>query len=600
MSDVHWLQAVNGSFTNAADWSGGVVPGAHDNAILDAQGVPYTVTASNVEKIHSIQTSANATLLVSTGYFGDRKGTGSGSNAGVILVGADATFAAGGRINNTGLISLYGADATFSAGGQVSNSGTISLYGAKATFSAAGQVENTGTISISGGAAGAVFLIENGATLTGGGRIELGEGGANAFQSAGGVSYNVDNTISGSGTIVGAITNGAQGLIDATSAVGLKVTGSTMVNGGVLEATGGGALTISTDMYQLDGGLILSTSGSRVTVEGEVVGGTIEAAKHGTVVLSGVFVDDVTTEGTITGGADVRGTLTNLGEIYGGLGVTRSFLAGGGELNLGSYGDISDAGSYGYFTNVDNLIIGGGLIGNGPNFDFTNDAGGVVDDDGAKMLIGEVHGGAAIANAGLIECNSAGGLIFGAALLNTGTIVANLGTITLDKSVTGSGVFELADNTTLIATSTFSEFVVFTGKTGVLQLADSRYYGGAVVGFSKSGETSLDLVDITYGGGTQATYSGGRAGGVLTVTDQTNTAKINLQGDYLGCTFSVASDGGQGVLVVANQNKAAPAPLHAFIASMAAMTGPAAQTSRLAEAWSDRAPILVSPRIEAF
>jgi hypothetical protein len=120
------------------------------------------------------------------------------------------------------------------------------------------------------------------------------------------------------------------------------------------------------------------------------------------------------------------------------------------------------------------------------------------------------------------------------------------------------------------------------------------------LGFSKSGKTSLDLQDITYGGGTQATYAGGRAGGVLTVTDQTNTAKINLQGDYLGCTFSVASDGGKGVLVVANQNKAGPAPLHAFIASMAAMIGPAAQTSRLAEVWSDRAPILVSPRIEAF
>jgi hypothetical protein len=599
MSEIHWLQAVNGSFTNAADWSGGVVPGASDDAILDAQGAPYTVTASSIEMLDSIQTSANATLLVSGGYFGDRKGTGSGQNAGVILLGADATFVAGGQIDNSGRVSLYGAHATFTASGQVSNSGTISLYGARATFSAAGQVDNTGTILVSGGATGAVFLIKKSATLTGGGQIELGDG-PDVFRCGAGASYNVDNTISGSGTIVGAITNGARGLIDATSAVGLTVTGSTMVNGGVLESTGGGALTISTDMYQRDGGLILATSGSTVTVGGEVVGGTIEAARYGTVVLSGLFVEDVTTEGTITGGADVRGTLTNLGEIYGGLGVTRSYLAGGGELNLGSNGEIRDFSSYGYFTNVDNLIIGGGVIGYGPKCEFTNDAAGVVDDDGAKMQIGEVRGGgSAITNAGLIECNSTGGLIFGATLLNTGTIVANLGTITVDKSVTGSGVFVL-DDATLVAESDFNEFVVFTGKTGVLKLTYSQFYGGAIVGFSKTGRTSLDLLDITFDRSTQATYSGGRAGGVLTVTDQESTARIDLQGNYLGCTFSVASDGDHGVLVVANQNRAATAPLHAFIASMAALTGSVAQTDHLVEAWSDRAPILVSPRVEAF
>jgi hypothetical protein len=65
MSEIHWLNAVNGSFTNPADWSGGVVPGSPDDALLDAVGaMPYTVAASAIEMINTLQTGANATLLM--------------------------------------------------------------------------------------------------------------------------------------------------------------------------------------------------------------------------------------------------------------------------------------------------------------------------------------------------------------------------------------------------------------------------------------------------------------------------------------------------------------------------------------------------------
>ena len=43
----HWLNPISGSFTNASDWSGGMVPGAGAVAILDASGsTAYTVTSS--------------------------------------------------------------------------------------------------------------------------------------------------------------------------------------------------------------------------------------------------------------------------------------------------------------------------------------------------------------------------------------------------------------------------------------------------------------------------------------------------------------------------------------------------------------------------
>ena len=41
--DVHWTNAVGGSWTDPLNWSAGTVPGASDNAIIDAIG-SYVVT----------------------------------------------------------------------------------------------------------------------------------------------------------------------------------------------------------------------------------------------------------------------------------------------------------------------------------------------------------------------------------------------------------------------------------------------------------------------------------------------------------------------------------------------------------------------------
>jgi hypothetical protein len=73
MAEIHWANPISGSFTNAADWSSGVVPGASDDAILDAAGVtPYTVTAStNGTVVNSVRTAANATLDITAAFHGD-------------------------------------------------------------------------------------------------------------------------------------------------------------------------------------------------------------------------------------------------------------------------------------------------------------------------------------------------------------------------------------------------------------------------------------------------------------------------------------------------------------------------------------------------
>jgi hypothetical protein len=123
------------------------------------------------------------------------------------------------------------------------------------------------------------------------------------------------------------------------------------------------------------------------------------------------------------------------------------------------------------------------------------------------------------------------------------------GTLAVDGAVSGAGVVYIAGGTANFA-STFTENVVFTGTTGGLELAKSVSYTGQISGFSKTGTTSLDLRDITFGGSTKATYSGTTTSGVLTVTDGTHTAKIHFLGNYTGASWVLSKESGGGTIVV--------------------------------------------------
>ena len=54
MAQIHWANQVNGSFSDALDWSGGVAPGISDNAILDASGAAFTVNSGYNESVYSL------------------------------------------------------------------------------------------------------------------------------------------------------------------------------------------------------------------------------------------------------------------------------------------------------------------------------------------------------------------------------------------------------------------------------------------------------------------------------------------------------------------------------------------------------------------
>jgi hypothetical protein len=189
-------------------------------------------------------------------------------------------------------------------------------------------------------------------------------------------------------------------------------------------------------------------------------------------------------------------------------------------------------------------------------------------------------------------------------IVNAGTLqVGGSGTLILAGAVTGAGR-AIIDGGLLDCASSFNEAVTFTGKTGVLELAQSRTYTATVSGFSKTGGTSLDLDDIAFSKATTAGYAGTKKRGVLTVTDGTHTANIHLKGNYLNSTFVVSGDGHGGAIVHDPAAPAlsppwAPAALaQRFVAALAGFEGSAVGSlgGAGAEPWRGAPPRLAAPQ----
>jgi hypothetical protein len=185
---------------------------------------------------------------------------------------------------------------------------------------------------------------------------------------------------------------------------------------------------------------------------------------------------------------------------------------------------------------------------------LVNEAGGTITANAATALVINtgVH---TISNAGALESDSNPGLTIVSAVNNTGTLIAQDGTLTLEGVVTGAGT-AVVNAGTLIAQKAFSENVAF-GTTGRLVLADSQAYAGGISNFSKTKGTSLDLEDIAFSTA-HTSYSGTSTAGVLTVTDGAHSAKIHFIGNYTAATWVLSKDTSGGTIVVDPVRPVAP------------------------------------------
>ena len=527
MSIIFWADDVSGNFNTGSNWDIGIVPGAADSARITAIGSAYTVTSSTANIVNDIQTSVDATLLVAGGTFTATNGTGSGSNAGLIQVGNNASFQMGGTVRNSGSIALQ-------------------------------SVGNTTTVQILGG----------GASLRGGGEVTLSDSGANRIigVSATDTLTNVNNIIVGGGQLgAGQMTfvNQAGGTVRATMATGLVLnTGAqTVINAGLLEATTGTLVIQNTTVDNSGGGAIEANGGNVNLQSARIIGGTLGTSGGGAfqAVDRGSVLDGTTSavhnDGTvnilnnqyltIAGSIDNSGSINLLSVgndtrlVIDNAGAT---LSGGGTVSLSNNSTnlIIGNSATATLTNVDNTIAGGGQLGGG-GMRFLNRAGGtVVANSGTALTINT--GTSTVDNRGLFDADAGSTLNVASNLKNTGTLVAD-GTIFVSGVVTGSGAAVINDGGTLRFGAASSAAVDFAETTGLLQLDNSQSFSGTIAGLNPSVDGDyIDLEDINFAGSSKS-YVGDATSGILTVSDGVHTANLNMVGNFTVASFALVNDG---------------------------------------------------------
>ncbi len=560
-------------------------------------------TVNNVGRVTSQKNAGDYGIAMSAGggvynhNVGGLKGAVVGF-AGVVIKGAAGT------VINTGLIYGYGGDGVrLSAGGVVTNgqspgdgaviydyqrgvvigggTGTVANHGTIAGgnygvyLTAGGSVTNGSSDDTAalmyGGNFGVLFGALDPGTMSNFGTIK-GPGGYGVELEVGGVANNGSPTdatavITGYGGLE--LGQGAQGInYGAIDATGLAGEGVRMFANATLENAAGGSIT---------GHLGIFANGVSITVTNA---GTISGT--GGTAVSFTSSSDVL---VVEAGSAFMGAVTgDGGELRLGSGVgTLSGLAGGNATVSGSMATTT-------FQNFNTFQIDAGATF--VDTEAVTIAGGQTVISEGSLALGAKK--AKVTNAGLIETAGAGALTIKGALVNTGTLAANGGILKVTGAVSGKGGVAVINGGTLDFGSSFKQAVTFTGGTGTLELGQSQAYTGMITGFSKAGGTLLDLTDIGFVSVNEATFSGTSKGGMLTVTDGTHTARINLKGNYLGSVFVAASDGHGGVLI---HDPVAPAgqPL-AFVAAMAAFRTPGGGAVSVAREDRETSAQLFAPR----
>ena len=553
MANIDWAHDVSGSFQTGPSWVGQTVPGASDNAILDAAGgADYTATSSIDQAVNSIQLVSTATLSIVAGNFTATAGTGAGANAGTILIGDNTSLSVGGVLDNSGLISL-----------------------------------------VSGGDTTELFLTAN-TTLDGGGAVTLGDNANNAVlgDAAAVTLTNVNDTISGGGSLGDGqmtLVNDTGGVIDATgtnNALILDTTGETATNTGLLEATGVAGLTIDgTEVKNGTLGTILATAGSVVNLAGsDIVGGTLETEGTGVTETAandrGSVIDGRASTVDNTGALDVTNNayLTIEGTIddTGAIGVdsvgndtrlvigANASLTGDGAVTLtdNSNNSVIGAAAATTLTNVDDTISGGGNLGDG-QMTLVNDTGGVIDATGTSNALILDTAGEAATNTGLLEATGAAGLT----ILNTevkngalGTILAAAGSVVNLASADIVGGTLETEGTGVIETAANDQGSVIDGRastvdnTGALDVTNNAYLTieGAIDNTSVIGVDSVGN-DTRLIIGAAATLEGG---GAVTLTDNSNNSIIGAAAPTtltnVDNTITGAGNLGDGQLTLVN------------------------------------------------
>jgi hypothetical protein len=228
-------------------------------------------------------------------------------------------------------------------------------------------------------------------------------------------------------------------------------------------------------------------------------------------------------------------------------------LKGGGGIVLSddSNNVISGTVSSVHLNNVDNTISGAGQLGAG-SLTLTN--GGMILANGTNALV--INTGAnAITNTGVMSATGLGGLTIMSGIVNTGSLWANGGAVTVHGKVVGAGEARISGDGSLSFKDASSATVIFEKlAAGTLTLGSAADFKGIIIGLDDNDK--VDLSDITFGDGTTVSYHESATGtsGLLTVSDGVRTAQFQIVGDYDASSFKLSSNGAGGTLMTVLPN----------------------------------------------
>ncbi len=401
------------------------------------------------------------------------------------IIGGTLTTTGGGVIqtvgSNTSLDgTTSGAPLTISTGSTVKISDGTNLY-LSSVSGANGTINNQGTIWLTSGQDGVHYdntdlIVGTGSggtvTLTGGGKITLGNSGANRIYStnSGTTLDNFNNTISGGGQIYSYygymnLVNESAGTIYSSSwNNALNINNIVVTNKGLIASINMGGLVLnSMTLNQSGSGSLRASSGNVYIAGADIIGGALASSAYYTIQASG---GGSTLDGsgalpvTITVGSTVQvndgqnltlaGTIANSGTlalvsgqdgvhfdntdllIYGtvkltGIGTVQLSASGANRILSYWSGSLLD--------NVSETIAGGGQLYNYYGYmSLTNESGGTI-----ESLIGDTLTiGMAMTNNGVLEANGGTLDVQGAVGIGSGSagsgVVANGGLLQFDSS----------------------------------------------------------------------------------------------------------------------------------------------------------------------
>ncbi len=593
MTTISWKHNTDGNWSNAANWSGGVLPGAGDTVVLNTLSY-HTITFSSITATIGAISAITDTLALSSGTLSVLGAASFGQN--LTTAGGTLNLASGASVAGTfggtgGLVTLStGTTLTLNASLFNSNYTGLELDGA-AVLSTSGTTtltSNSYTALILGG--GIAWAI--GATVLDAGVIATGDanGLTASFTNAAGNSFDLTTDVAGifngqtrnsfNQTLYGSSTFSNAGTVAKTGGTNTSYIDSAFTNTGVvtaasgtLEFDGGGSFggTLSgTGQIAFGGGTATLFSGTGLTVanllfDGATASLTTPVSYAGTVTLSnGSLTLDAGASSFASlsqvgnGGnhLDLNGATLTVGNANLGLG----YLEGAGTLTTTGTTTVANINTY--FLGSNATWVNTGTVtqdyyvdvdyGSGAGFSIVNAAGATYDIAGDFSLGGNNYYGtsSSFTNAGTFA--KTGGSSTTQIISNfssTGTVSAIAGTnLEFDGSgsfagtLSGAGTVSFASGSDTFAAglSYTAAEVLFDGATVALS-ANASFAAGQyaeVNGGVRIGSQTLSLASAFMGGGAITGTGTIAASGTTTVSGNNGNGVL-----YLGGGVSLVNSG---------------------------------------------------------